>query len=917
MSAPERRSDPDVPAAVQPLSRETELRRLRDFFEGTGKPSCLVLVGEPGIGKTTLWEQGLMIAAELGHLVLAASESEAEAGLSFSALADLLDGIDREALSGLPPAQLHPIEVALRRAEGSGSPPDPLAIAVGFLGAVRLLAERQPLVIAVDDVQWLDQSSSDPLLFAARRLAGARVRFLFSRPAGRPTALEAALQHGEVECVELAGLSLGAIGRLLWDQLGLVVTRRGLRELHETCQGNPLFALELGRLLVGRETAEIGTDLPLPGLVEDVFGARVRQIPAPSRRALLAVALSAGLSRGELSRVVDPLALEDALSSGLLVVGRSGLRPSHPLLAATARHLSSAQERRDLHLDLSAAVEDPVLRARHVAMATVDPDAALADTLAAAADRAVEQGAVLVAEELAAKALRLTPPEAPALADRLLVLARRHLDAGDLPRARELLESRLQELPGGRARASAYLLLGEAADRDTEENLLELALAESVGHPDVRATALARRAVITAVGRVARIDEAEGWALEALATARSAGVDEQQSLVALAWARVLGGRPIDELHPSAGLAPGASRYDSSIDRPLAARLAFRGELGKARQLYWRLLAEASARGEIRMSLVVEIQLSELELRAGDVHEARRLHEGLQHWNTLEELGLHADRIGAMLAAVTGAPAEAFRMAKSALEGGELAEWDRIEARRALGLAALFERDFQRAVGSLRLVWEHTRAAHVEDPGAFPAAPDLVEALARSGGGAEARGVTEQLRRAATEQQHPWGLVTADRCEATLRLVSRYDEGAASALVEAAEAYGELGLQFDSARSLLLLGRAQRRFRQQGAARRTLEAAAAQFELNGSAGWAAQARAELARVGGRRSRGEDELTPGELRVAELAAAGSSNKEIAAELFVSIHTVETHLTHIYAKLGVRSRSQIAQRLGGPRP
>jgi DNA-binding NarL/FixJ family response regulator len=141
----------------------------------------------------------------------------------------------------------------------------------------------------------------------------------------------------------------------------------------------------------------------------------------------------------------------------------------------------------------------------------------------------------------------------------------------------------------------------------------------------------------------------------------------------------------------------------------------------------------------------------------------------------------------------------------------------------------------------------------------------------------------------------------------------YDELAAEALTQAADGYAAAGLRFDQARTLLVLGRWQRRLRKWGAARRTLEAAVAAFDAMGSPGWADQARSELARVGARRPKPSGQLTHSEQRVAELAATGLSNKEIAQALFVTVNTVEAHLSHAYAKLGVRSRGQLTARLG----
>jgi DNA-binding CsgD family transcriptional regulator len=196
-------------------------------------------------------------------------------------------------------------------------------------------------------------------------------------------------------------------------------------------------------------------------------------------------------------------------------------------------------------------------------------------------------------------------------------------------------------------------------------------------------------------------------------------------------------------------------------------------------------------------------------------------------------------------------------------------------------------------------------------GAF--APELVEALVELRELDEATRVTDRLRELAEAQQHPWGLATAARCGALIRIARAKDVDAAGAeLAQAAEQYGELGLRFERARSLLSLGRAQRRQRKWGAARDALDQAAAEFDELGSLGWAQQARDERARVGGRRPSGEGELTPAERRVAELAADGLSNKEIARDLVVTVRTVEEHLKNAYAKLDVRSRTQLARRL-----
>jgi DNA-binding CsgD family transcriptional regulator len=309
-------------------------------------------------------------------------------------------------------------------------------------------------------------------------------------------------------------------------------------------------------------------------------------------------------------------------------------------------------------------------------------------------------------------------------------------------------------------------------------------------------------------------------------------------------------------------------------------------------------------------------MCELGLRAAEWETVSRL---LDEWaeSADGQLLITATyrRCRALVAAGRGDADEAERWATPALQDAQALgyRWQVLESQRALGIAGLLAHQPTRAGEHLRAVWEHTAREGIDEPGAFPVAADLVEALTECQDRDEAATVTDRLEALAEQHAHPWGLVTAKRCDALLRLASRgYDAEAATMLAEAADDYAGLGLRFDRARTLLTLGRWQRRHKQWGPARRSLERAVAAFEEIGSPGWAEQARAELARVGARRPRAAGALTPTEERVAGLAAEGLSNKEIAANLFVTVHTVEVHLSHVYAKLGVRSRGQLARRL-----
>lgn len=910
--------------AVAPLvvGREVELARVEGFLAGGGPARALALVGEPGIGKTTVWEAGLATAHAGGQDVLVARASEPELQLSFVALADLLDEVDASAFDGVPAPQRRALDVAILRAEPESSPPEAVAVAAGFTRVVRTLAEQRPVIVAVDDVPWLDRASEDCLAFAARRLRGRSVRFLFTRRPGEPTPLEAAFNPVGCERLEIGALSVGAVRSLLAERLQLVPPRRVLLRLFELSHGSPLVALELGRMLVDRGLPDLGEELPLPDLVDEVFGRRIAALDEPVRRAVLAVALSSGLTRLEVSSLVGPLALEDAVTSGLLVADGSRIRVSHPLLAAAAKRLSTAEERREVHLQLAQTLAEETLQARHLAIATSRPDAGLADRIAEAAAKAIGRGAVHDAVELAEHALRLTSTGSPRHEERLLVLIRYLQIAGEEARVRGLLQERLAALPPGPARGRALLMLSETGERISEmETYLDAALGESGGDVEVRATALATKALMYAIVRFERLDDAEQWAREAFRLAEAASVGtRQRALHTLAWINVMRGRPLD-----ASLAPtpqGASLYEAAIERPAGIRLMVRGNVDESRAVFERLRALAGERGEAVSASIMHRQLCEIELRAGDVRAAQRHLDEWGEWtlpSDTHEQVVGPARCRAVLAAVRGRPEEAADWAEQAIAAASAIEnfREETEARRAAGVAALFAHDYARAVEFLRPLWEHAAREGLDDPGVLPVGGDLAEALLGLDDVEAAREVTARLRRLAEDQSHPWAEVSVRRCEALLLMAANAEPDAVDAgLARAAEGYAALGLRHDAGRSLLTLGRAQRRRRKWAAARETLEHAAGVFDDLGADGWAAQARLELERVGGRRPSADGALTRTESRVAELAASGQSNKEIAATLVVSVYTVERHLTHVYAKLGVRSRSQLAGRIGEPR-
>jgi len=919
-----RRAPLSAPGGSPPVSgvvgRERELAALGAFLRGDGS-AALVLTGWPGIGKTTLWEACIDEARAAGVRVLSARPSDAEARLVFGALVDVLDGVGADELAHLPAPQLEALEVALlRRAAPTDAAPPANAVAVGLLGALRAVSAEDCVLVAIDDVQWLDPASTAVLAFAARRLEADRVTFLLARRPVPVTALEQALEPRGVEQIELEGLSLGATRRLLLERLGLSLSRPVMRRLFDATLGNPLFALELGRTLGVAGVPSLGGELPVPERVDELLGTRVAALSEEPRRVLTIVALSPDLRRGQLLRVADEHALAEAVSSGVLVVDGDHVRAAHPLIAAAAVRDCPPEERRALHRLVATTGIDGELRIRHLALAATGADAELAQTVSAAAGAAARRGAAVAAAELAEHALRLTPTDDPAHVDRLLQLGAYLEIAGEKQRLADLLLPIVDSLPAGPPRARAWFLLtgGDVTSNREILDFFDRALAESKGDPRLRAAILGELAANVSAVRVERIAMTNAWAEEAVELARSVEDGaELPVLYALAWTRSLAGKPVDDLcRRFRELTEDTAFYMApSPERVAAQRLVWRGEIAEARTALTGLMDRADERGEPSSYALQRLHVCELELRAGGWDVAERL---LDEWSESSDSELLLwpmyERCRALAAVGRGDTAAALAWGDEAVARAKRtgSNWDLLEATRALGTARLLSREPERAAEALRRAWSHTEREGVNDPGAFPAAPELVEALVELDELGEASAVVARLGELSEAQDHPWGILATRRCRAAIGLAGAYDDHDAAELEEVGLEYARLGLAFDAARSLLALGRAQRRHRKWGAARDALGRAADAFEALGSHGWAEASRSELERVGARKAPDAGELTRAERRVAELAAQGLTNKEIAQRLVVTVSTVEFHLSRTYAKLGIRSRAQLAARL-----
>jgi hypothetical protein len=354
------------------VGRDEELAAVVAFLDGDF-PAALVVQGEAGIGKTTLWRAGLAEVPDRGVRVLACRPAESEARLSFAGLADLLEPVLGEVLGALPSVQRRALEAALLLSEQEGPPPDQHVISAACLGVCRRLAEQGRVLLAVDDVQWLDPPTVLVLEFVARRLAEAPVGLLVAERVSRERAAPLGLGRSDLEVgrIRLGPLSMGALHRLLRERLGRTLARPVLRKVHEASGGNPFYALELVRALQpsgGR--IRPGQPLPVPETLEEILRERIEALPAGAREVVVA---AAALARPTEAVLGDRLALEHAVEAGVIELVDGEARFTHPLLAEAAYASIGAAERRRLHRRLANVVSDPEERARHLALGAEEP----------------------------------------------------------------------------------------------------------------------------------------------------------------------------------------------------------------------------------------------------------------------------------------------------------------------------------------------------------------------------------------------------------------------------------------------------------------------------------------------------------------------------------------------------------------
>jgi class 3 adenylate cyclase/DNA-binding CsgD family transcriptional regulator len=913
------------------LGREEELARIDGFLNAATAPAALVLEGDAGIGKTTLWAAGVRLAGERSFRVLACRPSAAETTFSFAGLGDLLGPVLEESPIELPALQRNALEAALLLDQGAGVPPDERVIALALLSQLRLLARQQPVLVAVDDAQWLDRPSSAVLEFALRRLVEDRVLLLVCvrrQPSEPPLALERSL--GEDRQRLLVGpMSLGALHRIVVSRLGRSLSRPTLVRVHEVSGGNPFYALEIARAVLARpEALEAGSALPMPATLEELVRARLDGLPQEVRQALEPAALLAEPTVTMLeaaSPEPEQLGerLDQAVAAGVIELDGERIDFTHPLLAAAAASMIGPRRRRRLHEQLAGLVGEPEQRARHLALATSQPSSEIADAIEAGANAAGRRGASAAAADLLELAANRTPDEQRSDRWRRRIdAAREHIAAEAPARAIELVDRLLEEMPAGPERADALVLRAKYSmdDFDASALLFEQALLEAHGDD--------RRSVEIHVARghyAADIAVALEHARAALAVAEKTA-DPKLLIPTLAtvathetWAGIETPGLLERAIELERGAPSVG-YTDAPRFALALRYMCRDRLDEARALFDALIADAAAVDDELATANAVFHLAELECRAGNLQaasvHAARLYERAEQLG-IERQGCAPLYIKALVDAHLGRVDEARAAAEeglaNAIEIGD--DVFRIQNLAALGflelsLGRVTEADVVLRPTPLWLI-EHGW----NEPSTFPVWPNAIEALTALGELENAHDYLALYAARAERCDCPWALATGARCRGLLAAAAGELGAALAAFEEALVEHERMPGPFERGRTLLALGATQHRAKQKRAARDSLEAALAIFEEVGAPLWAEKARAELKRIGGR-ARGPAELTETERRVAELVGEGKSNRDVAAELYVTVRTVEWNLTKVYGKLDIRSRTELARKLANDR-
>ena len=901
------------------VGRDGELRRIDRLLADArlGRSGSLVLRGDPGVGKTALLEWA--VASADGFLVLHAAGTVAEADVPFAGLDAILRPV-LGLLDGIPPMQARALRGALAIDEAE---PNGLAAYAGTLSLLSAAAERGPLLVAIDDAQWLDRASAQALTFAARRVAGEGIVLLF---AGRPRG-EGGFDASGLDEVEIVSLSEAAGLQLLRARWG-----RGLgpgvgRRLVAATGGNPLALLEVTSLLSEPQRAglePLGEALPVTESIERGVRQRLATLPAKTRAALLEAAA------GGPSSVLDVVALVPAERADLIRIRGREVTFRHPLVSAAVYRLAEPGDRARAHGRIAARLtgaDDADRRAWHLAAAVDEPDEGVAAALEGAAERARGRSGYAAQARALMRAGELSP-DSEAAARRFLGAATAAYWAGDSALAIVLAERSLAMAKEPLLHAAVIHRLaviadwhGQWQDRIVSSDALEREA--TVVEPVDRRRAVGLLGVILQ-RRFQALETRPALALAERRLAMCEPIGDERHVRALQdLARATGQRGeadrcrelCDAIIERAGAeASGTLAFATNIAEPLL----WLERYDECRRLLTASATDARVQGNVLRLMFELTNFALLELRTG--YFASALAAASEVAELASETGndyLLACNL-AVLARLAALRGEAETCQAHAGRAMEIA--DRLrdaliksEARMALAELALAEGRVSEAVTLLELVRDTSDVAEVGEPSVLPYAPDLIEAYARAGREDDARVELGRFEWQARAVSRTWALAAVARCRGFLAPASELDERFGLAL----SLHGASGSSpFAAARTRLLYGERLRRARRRVDARIQLRAAIETFDALGAGRWSERARAELEATGETIARRDltapEKLTPQELQIALQVATGMSNREAAEALFLSPKTVEFHLTRVYRKLDVNSRAELIRLL-----
>ena len=911
-------------AAAVLLGRDRELARIGRMLDEArgGSSGSLIVHGDPGVGKTALLDAVADGAA--GFTVLRARGLQAESELPFAGLADLLRPL-MGFLDRIPPPQSAVLSGAL--AIGPPTPGDRFAAAAATISLLAAGGEATPVLAVIDDAQWLDTPSREALLFASRRLGNDRVAVVL---ATRDSLWRATARLPDLE---LRGLDPEAAGALV-ARSGRVVGSNVRDRLVADTAGNPLAIIQALSTL---RDDQLSGSVPITGPIavgrtlEASFARRLASLPPASRRALLVAAASDTGDLGEIQRAlgsndVAAADLDSAESLGVVAIRHNRVEFVHPLLRSAAYHVADPVDRRWAHRSLAGALgqdqHDQI--AWHLAAATTGRDEAVARRLEETAVGAQARHGYIAAANALATAASLSP-ESPDRLRRMLNAGNAFRLGGQAQTANDILLGLVEEVHDPLIRADAQLVRGSALIMiapmaDTTAMLIhEATLVQA--HDPARAASMLAIASIGAVG-AAQVGLAVDIAGSAVRISQTIGGPVQMvAELASSFALTLAGRVGEARALIEPLLPMFDLLDPLGQEGLLVVtaghvLAWIEDWEGARRTFDRMVSTARRAGAVTMLPHPLAVVAEFELRCGRIAAAySAAGEAVEISADIGEavqgsIGMVAlARIEALLGLVADGRAHAAAALEAADRLGLTAMQD--YASGALGMLELSLGRPDRALAHLETCSRFERDTGVGLPNVVLWNGDLIETYVRLDRHDDAARELEHLDAQATATGIRWAAAVAARCRGLLATDDEYPAMFARAIeLHGAEDPYELG------RTQLCFGRRLRHSRRRAEARVALGQAAALFDALGAGLWAEQSRIELRASGGTPSTTRvgptGSLTPQELHVALTVAAGATNKEAAAALFISAKTVEFHLGHIYRKLGLRSRSELARHL-----